>query len=150
MTSRSGKPSPSRRRRGGSQGGHVGRCASPLHALFPDRHGLLSGAEEIAKPLVKFDLAKAKQILEEAGWKDSGKGYREKGGQPLEVNFLAFNIARYKRMAEVATPMLQAAGFKVDLKILEPGDLYERVLKGEHHLLATGMVDQRGGWPWMT
>ena len=40
--------------------------------------------------------------------------------------------------------MLQAAGFKVDLKILEPGDLYERVLKGEHHLLSTGMVTSQG------
>ena len=112
--------------------------------LAPTVISYWSGAEAFAKPLVKYDLAKSKQMLEEAGWKDSGKGYREKGGEPLEVNFLAFNIARYKRMAEVATPMLQAAGFKVDLKILEPGDLYERVLKNEHHLLATGLVTSQG------
>jgi peptide/nickel transport system substrate-binding protein len=119
--------------------------AYPLYTPFsPTAMGYLSGVEEISKPLVKFDLTKAKEILEAAGWKDSGKGYREKDGQPLEVNFLAFNIARYRRMAEVATPMLQAAGFKVDLKILEPGDLYERTLKGEHHLLSTGMVASGG------
>ena len=105
--------------------------AAPLYTpLSPSLLGYWPGAEEGAKPLVKYDPALAKQILEAAGWKDSGKGYREKGGKPLEVNFLAFNIARYKRMAEVVTPMLQAAGFKVDLKILEAGDLYERVLKG--------------------
>ena len=40
--------------------------------------------------------------------------------------------------------MLQAAGFKVDMKILEAGDLYERVLKGEHHLLSTGLVASQG------
>ena len=119
--------------------------ASPLYTpLSPSLMGYWPGAEEGAKPLVKYDAAKAKQILEEAGWKDSGKGYREKGGQPLEVVFFAFNIARYKRMAEVVTPMLQAAGFKVDLKILEAGDLYERVLKGEHHLLSTGFVTSKG------
>ena len=67
-----------------------------------------AGAEEIAKPLVKYDPEKAKQILEGLGWKDSGKGYREKDGQPLDLVFLAFSIARYKRMAEVAAPMLEA------------------------------------------
>ena len=119
--------------------------AAPLYTpLSTSLLGYWPGAEEGAKPLVKYDPALAKQILETAGWKDSGKGYREKGGQPLEVNFLAFNIARYKRMAEVVTPMLEAAGFKVDLKILEAGDLYERVLKGEHHLLSTGFVTSQG------
>jgi peptide/nickel transport system substrate-binding protein len=119
--------------------------AAPLYTpLSPSLLGYWPGAEEGAKPLVKYDPAQSKQILEAAGWKDSGKGYREKGGQPLEVNFLAFNIARYKRMAEVVTPMLEAAGFKVDLKILEAGDLYERVLKGEHHLLSTGFVTSQG------
>ncbi len=119
--------------------------ASPLYTpLSPGLLGYWPGAEEGAKPLVKHDPALAKQILEAEGWKDSGTGYREKGGQPLEVIFLAFNIARYKRMAEVVTPMLQAAGFKVDLKILEAGDLYERVLKGEHHLLSTGFVTSKG------
>jgi len=119
--------------------------ASPLYTpLSPSLLGYWPRAEEGAKPLLKYDLAMAKQILETSGWKDPGKGYREKGGQPLEVNFLAFNIARYKRMAEVVTPMLEAAGFKVDLKILEAGDLYERVLKGEHNLLSTGFVTSQG------
>jgi peptide/nickel transport system substrate-binding protein len=93
---------------------------------------------------VVFDPAKAKALLEEAGWKDSGKGYREKDGQPLDLVFFAFSIARYKRMAEVAAPMLEAVGFKVDLKILEAGDLYTRLLKGEHDLLATGLVASQG------
>jgi peptide/nickel transport system substrate-binding protein len=93
---------------------------------------------------VVYDPAKAKALLEEAGWKDSGKGYREKDGQPLDLVFMAFSIARYKRMAEVATPMLEAAGFKVDLKILEAGDLYARLLREEHDLLATGMVASQG------
>ena len=93
---------------------------------------------------VVFDPAKAKALLEEAGWKDSGKGYREKDGQPLDLVLMAFSIARYKRMAEVAAPMLEAAGFKVDLKILEAGDLYARVLREEHDLLATGLVVSQG------
>ena len=40
--------------------------------------------------------------------------------------------------------MLQEVGFKVDLKILEAGDLYERVLKGKHDLLSTAFVGSQG------
>jgi peptide/nickel transport system substrate-binding protein len=106
--------------------------------------GFYKPAEEIAKPLIAYDPAKAKAILDELGWKDTGKGYREKDGQPLEVKFLAFSIPRYKRMAEVATPMLEKAGFKVDLQILEAGNLYEKTLKGEHDLLSTAYVGGSG------
>jgi peptide/nickel transport system substrate-binding protein len=119
---------------------------SPLYtSIAPTVLGFHKGSETIGKVNTEYDLDKAKQLLEEAGWKDTdGDGVRDKDGQSLEVNFLAFSIARYKRMAEVATPMLQEAGFKVDLKILEAGDLYERVLKGKHDLLSTGLVASQG------
>ncbi|MCP4626730.1 MAG: hypothetical protein GY850_24970 [bacterium] len=118
----------------------------PLHnPIAPTTMGFDQAAEEIGKPLVAYNPELAKKLLEEAGWKDTnGDGIREKDGQPLYVNFFAFNISRYKRMGEVATPMLQDVGFKVDLKILEPGDLYERVLKGKHDLLSTGLVGSQG------
>lgn len=118
----------------------------PLYtSISPTVMGFCKGSETIGKVNTDYNLEKAKQLLDEAGWKDTnGDGIREKDGKPLEVNFLAFNIARYKRMAEVATPMLQEAGIKVDLKILEAGDLYERVLKGRHDLLSTGLVASQG------
>jgi peptide/nickel transport system substrate-binding protein len=117
----------------------------PLYTyISPQTMGFYKPAEEIAKPLIAYDPAKAKAILDELGWKDTGKGYREKDGQPLEVNFLAFSIPRYKRVAEVATPMLQKVGFKVNLQILEAGNLYEKTLKGEHDLLSTANVASAG------
>jgi peptide/nickel transport system substrate-binding protein len=117
----------------------------PLYTyISPNTMGFYKPAEEIAKPLIAYDPAKAKAILDELGWKDTGKGYREKDGQPLEVNFLAFSIPRYKRVAEVATPMLQKVGFKVNLQILEAGNLYEKTLKGEHDLLSTANVASSG------
>ena len=107
--------------------------------------GFWKPSDDIGKPLVKYDPEKAKAILEAAGWKDTnGDGVREKDGKELFVNFLAFNIARYKRMGEVATPMLEKAGFKVKLQILEPGDLYQRTLAGKHNLLSTGLVGSLG------
>jgi peptide/nickel transport system substrate-binding protein len=118
---------------------------NPLFTTISPRVlGFAPESVSVGQANVVFDPAKAKALLEEAGWKDTGKGYREKDGQPLDLVFMAFSIARYKRMAEVAAPMLEAVGFKVDLKILEAGDLYARVLKGEHDLLATGLVASQG------
>lgn len=117
----------------------------PLYtSIAPTTIGFYKGSETIGKANNEYNLDKAKQLLDEAGWKVGRDGVRMKDGQPLEVNFLSFSIARYKRMAEVATPMLQEAGFKVDLKILEAGDLYEQVLKGKHDLLSTGIVASQG------
>jgi peptide/nickel transport system substrate-binding protein len=117
----------------------------PLYtSISPMTMGYHKGVEEIAKPLVEYNPEKAKAILEELGWKDAGKGYREKDGQPLTVDFLAFSIPKFKRIAEVATPMLEKVGFKVNLQILEAGDLYEKTLKGAHDLLATSYVVSAG------
>jgi peptide/nickel transport system substrate-binding protein len=126
--------------------GAMSGIGAPLYTpISPMILGFYKPAEDVGKPLVSYDLEKAKQILEAAGWKDTnGDGVREKDGKELFVNFLAFNIARYKRMGEVSAPMLEAAGFKVKLQILEPGDLYQRTLAGKHNLLATGLVGSQG------
>jgi ABC-type transport system substrate-binding protein len=84
-------------------------------------------------------------MLEAAGWENSGKGYREKGG-PLEVVF-RFQYRPLQADGRVVTPMLQDAGFKVDLKILERGT-YERTLKGTPPLSCR--LSPPRGWPWMT
>jgi peptide/nickel transport system substrate-binding protein len=123
----------------------LNNVADPLYTYISSQTmGFSEAAVAIAKPLVEYAPDKAKAILEGLGWKDSGKGYREKDGTPLEVEFLAFNMPMFKRIAEVTAPMLEKAGFKVNLKILEAGDLYERVLKGNHDLLATSLVVSSG------
>lgn len=123
----------------------LNNVADPLYTYISSQTmGFSEAAVAVAKPLVEYAPDKAKAILEELGWKDSGKGYREKDGTALEVEFLAFNMPMFKRIAEVTAPMLEKAGFKVNLKILEAGDLYERVLKGNHDLLATSLVVSSG------
>ncbi len=126
--------------------GAMSSIGAPMYTpISPMILGFYKPSEDVGKPLTSYDPEKAKQMLEAAGWKDTnGDGVREKDGKELFVNFLAFNIARYKRMGEVATPMLEEAGFKVKLQILEPGDLYQRTLAGKHNLLATGLVGSQG------
>lgn len=114
----------------------------PLNTpLSPNIKGFSKESEEIGKRVNKYDPERAKKLLEEAGWKDiDGDGIREKDGQKLELEFLAFTIAGFKQTAEVTIPMLESVGFKPKLLVLEAGDLYQRVLAKNFDLLSTSMV----------
>jgi peptide/nickel transport system substrate-binding protein len=116
--------------------------AAPLYSLTPP--GVLGYWEEgadLAYQYTNYDPEKSRSLLKEAGWVDTdGDGICEKNGEKLDLVFFAFNIARYRRIAEVVEPMLEEVGFNVQIMVLEPGDLYERVIRGEHDLLSTAWM----------
>ncbi|MFP4647178.1 MAG: ABC transporter substrate-binding protein, partial [Candidatus Acetothermia bacterium] len=116
--------------------------AFPAHSMIPSNvEGYWEDGEELAKEATGYDPEKAKNLLAEAGWEDvDGDGVLERDGEELEATTFAFTITRYKRMAEVVKPMLEEVGIKVDLKILEAGDLYERSEGGEHDLQVTAWM----------
>ena len=51
----------------------------------------------------KFDIEKAKQILEDAGWKEGSDGIREKDGQKLTIKFL---LSEGNSVLEMLVPMI--------------------------------------------
>jgi len=120
--------------------------AAPCHTILATTvQGYWEQSEAIAYTNTAYDVEKAEMLLEEAGWTDiNGDGVREKEGKDLTLVYLAFAVPMHQRIAEVVTPMLESVGFKVDLKILEPGDLYERTLAGKHDLLATSYCASSG------
>jgi len=65
--------------------------------------------------IYSFDPAKAKQTLEEAGWKVGAGGIREKGGQKLVVDFPIIARPLDKAMAESVQASLRDVG--IDLKV---------------------------------
>jgi peptide/nickel transport system substrate-binding protein len=115
--------------------------ADPLYTpLPPNIKGFSKEAEEIGKRVNRYDPERAKQLLDQAGWKAGKDGVREKDSKKLEIDFLAFTIAGFKQMAEVAVPMLEQVGFKPKLQVIEAGDLYQRVLAANFDLLSTSQV----------
>ncbi len=107
--------------------------------------GYSKEAADMGKEFNEYDLDQAKRLLEEAGWKDTDKdGIREKDGEKLDLVFMSFTMPRYKRAAEVVQPMLQEAGFKVKLEILEAGDLYARIRAGSFDLISIALVGSQG------
>ncbi len=52
-------------------------------SFFPDMY-----PEGNPNALIEFDVAKARELLEEAGWKVNGEGKLAKGGEPFVIQFL--------------------------------------------------------------
>ena len=83
------------------------------------------------------DIAKARALLAEAGWKDSnGDGVVEKNGQPLQVNMLLAPWSpRQKIEAEAVQGQLKEAGFDLKIQITESGAITAAEKSGNFDIL---------------
>ena len=79
------------------------------------------GYDPSTERIYSFDPAKARQILDEAGWKAGGDGIRERGGQKLVVDFPIIGRPRDKAMAESVQASLRDVGIDVKVTPLERG-----------------------------
>jgi peptide/nickel transport system substrate-binding protein len=86
------------------------------HAQVP--RGLLPEALPDFDPSIpepKVDLEKAKQLLDEAGWKDTdGDGIRDKDGQPLKLTIMYLQQYQWERMG---SELLQANLAKIGVRL---------------------------------
>ncbi|MBA7714810.1 Glutathione-binding protein GsiB [subsurface metagenome] len=67
---------------------------------------------------IRYNLDKAKELIAEAGWKDTdGDGILEKGGEKFVANLWVENVSVFRRVAEVAQEQLRKLG--IDAKITQ-------------------------------
>lgn len=80
-----------------------------------------------------FDAQKAKDLLEEAGWKDTnGNGIVDKDGKDLEMSLVTSpNRPSLPPMAEAVAGQLKEIGIGVNVEILESGVVSDRQKRGE-------------------
>lgn len=108
-----------------------------------DRTWLPAGMFGDHKDLVKgfdYDPEKAKQLLDEAGWKTPADGMRVKNGRPLEITIVSGwpSAAELKPVPEIIQQQLKDVGVRA--KIIEVSDegIYDDLLKkGEGDLWLT-------------
>ena len=90
-------------------------------ALTPTSPGTFSYDESLSK-LYGFNPAKAKELLEQAGWAAGSGGIRQKGGAPLEftVNVVS-EITDTVRAAELLQAQAREVGIKLNVQQLDTG-----------------------------
>ncbi|MED1468950.1 nickel ABC transporter substrate-binding protein [Bacillus salipaludis] len=90
----------------------------PANHILPEN---LPYTSDIDVKSIKYDVEKAKSLLDEAGWKlPKGKTVREKDGKPLELD-LMYNSAEtiQKAMAETLQSEWAAIGVKLNIVPVE-------------------------------
>ncbi|MEU9075010.1 ABC transporter family substrate-binding protein [Kitasatospora sp. NPDC048538] len=95
------------------------------HILMPNQAGYQDNSGEWAR----FDLAAARKLLDEAGWKDAGGGQpRTRDGKPLELHWVVNDATPQAQidLATAAAAMWQAAGVKVDLDKVPSNDFFTK------------------------
>lgn len=96
----------------------------------------LSYTSEVAATKVDYDVEKAMQLLDEAGWKlPKGKTVREKDGKPLEIE-LMYNSAEsiQKTMAETLQSEWAGLGVKLNIAGVELTTQVERFKANEFEM----------------
>ena len=106
-------------------------------ALFQNQKGY----QDNFGSLVTYDQDKAKQLLDEAGWVESGDGIREKDGKKLTLRYVTFGDSQLvKSTAAAMQKMLKDIG--VDLQVEErPSSDFSRVIaEREFDVLTSGFT----------
>ena len=92
------------------------------HFLVNTQKGYQSNSGEIGK----YNPNKAKQMLDQAGWKQSG-AYRQKGGKTLDLRFvIPTGVPASKQEGELTQAMLKDVGVKLDIQAVPSDDFFDK------------------------
>jgi peptide/nickel transport system substrate-binding protein len=101
----------------------------PWPARTMDNHFLVNtqaGYKSNSGTVGQYDPEKAKQMLDEAGWKQSG-AYRTKGGKTLELRFvIPTGVPASKQEGELTQAMLKDVGVKLDIRAVPNDDFFDK------------------------
>ena len=87
---------------------------------------------------ISFDLAKAGQLLDEAGWKAADDGMRSKDGQPLKVKLFTQNDTEFKRLTQVVQAQLKDVGMDAEITVFDSSTIRDEYKKNSHQLAVRG------------
>jgi peptide/nickel transport system substrate-binding protein len=86
-----------------------------------------------AEKLYPYDQAKARQLLEESGWKAGPDGVRAKGGQRLEVFYRALV---HPEVATAVQAAVKDVGIQMSVESVTKAKQDEQILANDYHILS--------------
>jgi peptide/nickel transport system substrate-binding protein len=111
------------------------------HFFMPNQKGYQANSGEYGK----FDPAKAKKLLDAAGWKDNGEGKpRTKGGKQLSLDYVLSSGSSTAQVdqAQLVQQQLAVAGVKLNLKKVPANDYFNKFVNtGNFDLTSFRNVD---------
>lgn len=110
--------------------GHGVPQYGPLNPEMPE---YWKGVESIG---YKFDLDKAKKLMEEAGYKPGADGILEKDGKPLQLKLDA--LQPDTQLAEMLKEQLKALGVDLTIQMVDAGAFTGNMFSGAFDTMITG------------
>jgi len=95
--------------------------------LQPPTPGYIPGAPQ----LFPYDPARARKILDAAGWKPGADGIRVKDGKRLEILWIFGTNNGYEEMAPLVQGMAREVGIDIELREAPRVQMYEAWRKGD-------------------
>ena len=106
-------------------------------ALFQNQKGY----QDNFGGLVTYDQDKAKQLLDEAGWAESGDGIREKDGKKLTLRYVTFGDSQLvKSTAAAMQKMLKDIGVDLQVEERPSSDFSKVIAEREFDVLTSGFM----------
>lgn len=119
--------------------------AEPLYGPFAPKLPYWSEkVENEAKQLYKTDVERSKQLLAEAGWKDTnGNGIIDKGGQEFTMGLSIIQEQQWERSAQIIQSQLKQVGIDVVIKPADLTTVVKQTQEGSHDavLFSYGWAD---------
>jgi peptide/nickel transport system substrate-binding protein len=79
------------------------------------------------------DIAKAKSLLEEAGWKDiGGDGIRRKNGKPLHLLFINVADDQFDEIAQMMQAQAKQVGIDIEIQYESSPTVWDTYMKGKN------------------
>jgi peptide/nickel transport system substrate-binding protein len=75
-----------------------------------------------------FDVQKAGNLLDQAGWRKAPGGIRKKDGQTLQLNLVASSNEEYPQIAGALQHQWQSLGVIVKTNLIRPADFQQNIL----------------------
>jgi peptide/nickel transport system substrate-binding protein len=114
-------------------------------SAYPEGNGPMTAAtygavKGIYRQMYPQSLAKAKEVLDTAGWKPGSDGIRVKNGKRLEivVNVLA-DVPEYGELSQLLQAQLRDVGMDLKLKSLSRSPWYASNAKGDYNITGMGL-----------
>jgi peptide/nickel transport system substrate-binding protein len=98
-----------------------------------------------------YDTAKSKQLLEEAGWRDSdGDGVVDKDGRPFRVELISSLLyAEGTEISEIVQSRLKSVGIDVSVRVLESGARFQAYREKKFDMIElAGICPHNDPSPW--